>query len=299
MVNNILAENVINVATLQTTATTPSVSIVMRSDTLWKPVLTRRIVVYARSHLIELIFVITLGSVNLLLLGRLFRTHLDRNRIADRNFSKNCLREIQRVSQPEQSLPLRDEPTNPPSAAAPSPEDSILDSQGLLILRQLFGDGDDFDLFVSESPDPVHPADHAHEVMPRPSMWRTVTLHVGRVPEVICRSEFVLMLKERFGSWKLLEVQFLPGLKAQLTFDSEEACVIIEKNTKSDIGGYPCQVVGGRGVRGGKMSSFSTLAMNWTMRPSKWPYSVLVRCTLCATSITRIPLFIPGRTLFT
>ena len=98
------------------------------------------------------------------------------------------------------------------------------------------------------------------------------------------------MLKERFASWKLLEVQFLPGLKAQLTFDSEEARVIIEKNTKSDIGGYPCQVVGG-GVRGGKMSSFSTLAMNWTMRPSKWPYSVLVRCTLCATSITRILLF--------
>ena len=58
------------------------------------------------------------------------------------------------------------------------------------------------------------------------------------------------MLKERFASWKLLEVQFLPGLKAQLTFDSEEARVIIEKNTKSDIGGYPCQVVGGGGPRG-------------------------------------------------
>lgn len=167
---------------------------------LRKPVLTRSFVVYARSHLIELIFVLTLGSVNLLLLGGLLRTHLDRNRIADRNFSKNCLLEIQRVSQPEQSLPSRYEPTNPPSAAAPNPEDSILDSQGLLVLRQLFGDGDDFDLFVSESPDPVHPADHAHEVMPHPSMRRTVTFHVGQVPEVISRSEFVHMLKEGFGS---------------------------------------------------------------------------------------------------
>ena len=201
MVNNILAENVINAATLQTTVTTPSVSIVTRSDTLQKPVLTRSFVVYARSHLFALIFVLTLGSVNLLLLGRLLRTHLlDRNRIADRNFSKNCLPEIQHVSQAEQSLPLRDKPTNPPSAVAPNPEDSILDSQGLHVLRQLFGDGDDFDLFVSESPNPVHPADHAHEVMPCPSMRRTVTLHVGRVPEVICCSEFVHMLKECFGS---------------------------------------------------------------------------------------------------
>ena len=40
------------------------------------------------------------------------------------------------------------------------------------------------------------------------------------------------------------------GLKTQLTFDSEEARVIIEKNTKSDISGYPCQVVGGGGPRG-------------------------------------------------
>lgn len=43
----------------------------------------------------------------------------------------------------------------------------------------------------------------------------------------------------------------MPGLKAQLTFDSEEARVIIEKNTKINIGGYPCQVVGrGGALRG-------------------------------------------------
>ena len=55
--------------------------------------------------------------------------------------------------QHEQSLPPRDEPANPPSTAATDSEDLILDSQGLLILRQLFGDDDeDFDLSASESP---------------------------------------------------------------------------------------------------------------------------------------------------
>lgn len=55
--------------------------------------------------------------------------------------------------QHEQSLPPRDEPTNPPSTAATDSED-FLDSQGLLILRQLFGDDDeDFDLSASEFPD--------------------------------------------------------------------------------------------------------------------------------------------------
>lgn len=89
--------------------------------------------------------------------------------------------------------------------------------------------------------------------MPRPSMRRTVTLYVGRVPEVVSRPELVHMLKEQFGSWKLLAVQFLPGLKAQLTFDSEEARMMIERNTEIDTGGYPCRVVGvGGGSEGGK-----------------------------------------------
>ena len=87
--------------------------------------------------------------------------------------------------------------------------------------------------------------------MPRPSMRKTVTLHIGRVPEVVSRSDLVRMLKERFGSWKLLAVQFLPGFKAQLTFDSEEARVIIEKNSEIEVDGYPCRVVGG-GSEGGK-----------------------------------------------
>ena len=74
--------------------------------------------------------------------------------------------------------------------------------------------------------------------MPRPAMRRTVTLHVGRVPELISRSEFVHMLKQHFGSWKLLGVQFLPGLKAQL------------------IGGYSCRVVGGGGSERGNVLVF-------------------------------------------
>lgn len=88
--------------------------------------------------------------------------------------------------------------------------------------------------------------------MPRSSMRRTVTLHVGQVPEVVSRPELVHMLKERFGSWKLLAVQFFPGLKAQLTFYSKEARVMIERNTEINIGGYPCRVVGGGGSEGGK-----------------------------------------------
>ena len=48
----------------------------------------------------------------------------------------------------------------------------------------------------------------------------------------------------------------MPHLKAQLTFDSVEARVIIEKNTEIDIGGYPCRVVGGGGVRGKKCPRF-------------------------------------------
>ena len=56
-------------------------------------------------------------------------------------------------------MPSRDEPTNPPSASALDADDSILDSQGLVILRQLFGDDDDdFEFSTSEAPDPTDTA---------------------------------------------------------------------------------------------------------------------------------------------
>lgn len=48
--------------------------------------------------------------------------------------------------------------------------------------------------------------------MPRPAMRRTVTLRVGRIPQAVTRSELVRMLAERFGTWSLLAVQFLPGM---------------------------------------------------------------------------------------
>ena len=81
--------------------------------------------------------------------------------------------------------------------------------------------------------------------MPRPAMRRTVTLRVGRIPQAVTRSELVRMLAERFGTWSLLAVQFLPGMRVQLTFDSEEAKASIERNAEVEIEGYPCQVVGG------------------------------------------------------
>ena len=82
-------------------------------------------------------------------------------------------------------------------------------------------------------------------VMPRPAMRRTVTLRIGRIPQVVSRPELIRMLAERFGTWKLLAVQFLPGLRVQLTFDSVEAKTSIERQSEVEIEGYPCQVVGG------------------------------------------------------
>ena len=82
-------------------------------------------------------------------------------------------------------------------------------------------------------------------VMPRPAMRRTVTLRVGRIPQVVSRPELIRMLAERFGTWKLLAVQFLPGMRVQLTFDSVEAKTSIERHPEVEIEGYPCQVVGG------------------------------------------------------
>ena len=76
-------------------------------------------------------------------------------------------------------------------------------------------------------------------------MRRTVTLRVGRIPQVVSRPELIRILAEHFGTWKLLVVQFLPGMRVQLTFDSVEAKTSIEQQSEVDTEGYPCQVVGG------------------------------------------------------
>ena len=55
------------------------------------------------------------------------------------------------------------------------------------------------------------------------------------------------MLAERFGTWALLAVQFLLGMRVQLTFDSEEAKTSIERHSEIEVEGYPWQVVGGGG----------------------------------------------------
>ena len=81
--------------------------------------------------------------------------------------------------------------------------------------------------------------------MPRNALRRSVTLRIGRIPQDVSRPELIRMLTERFGTWKLLAVQFLPGMRVQLTFDSVEAKTSIERQSQVEIEGYPCQVVGG------------------------------------------------------
>ena len=76
-------------------------------------------------------------------------------------------------------------------------------------------------------------------VMPCPTMRRTVMLRVGRIPQVVSRPELIRILAERFGTWKLLALQFLPGMRVQLTFDSVEAKTSIERQSEVDIEGYP------------------------------------------------------------
>lgn len=52
------------------------------------------------------------------------------------------------------------------------------------------------------------------------------------------------LLRERFKTWVLKAVQFLPSMCAQLTFDSAEAKLAIEKNESIFIGGHKCPVLG-------------------------------------------------------
>ena len=70
-------------------------------------------------------------------------------------------------------------------------------------------------------------------------------LRIGRIPQVVSRPELIRMLADRFGTWKLLAVQFFPGLRVQLTFDSMEAKTSIEHQSEVETEGYPYQVVGG------------------------------------------------------
>ena len=85
--------------------------------------------------------------------------------------------------------------------------------------------------------------------MPRASMAKTVTLLVKEIPQDLPRVALVGLLRERFNTWVLKAVQFLPGMRAQLTFDSAEAKLAIEKKESIFINGHKCPVLGG-GPRG-------------------------------------------------
>ena len=85
--------------------------------------------------------------------------------------------------------------------------------------------------------------------MPRASMAKTVTLLVKEIPQDLSRVALVGLLREHFKTWVLEAVQFLPDMRAQLTFDSAEAKLAIEKNESIFINGHKCPVLGG-GPRG-------------------------------------------------
>ena len=80
--------------------------------------------------------------------------------------------------------------------------------------------------------------------MPRASMAKTVTLLVKEIPQDLSRVALVGLLREHFKTWVLEAVQFLPDMRAQLTFDSAEAKLAIEKNESIFIGGHKCPVLG-------------------------------------------------------
>ena len=52
--------------------------------------------------------------------------------------------------------------------------------------------------------------------MPRASMAKTVTLLVKEIPQDLSRVALVGLLCERFKTWVLKAVQFLPAMHAQL-----------------------------------------------------------------------------------
>ena len=81
--------------------------------------------------------------------------------------------------------------------------------------------------------------------MPRASMAKTVTLLVKEIPQDLSRVALVGLLCERFKTWVLKAVQFLPAMRAQLMCDSVEAKLAIEKNESIFIGGHNCPVLVG------------------------------------------------------
>ena len=80
-------------------------------------------------------------------------------------------------------------------------------------------------------------------------MAKTVTLLVKEIPQDLSRVALVGLLRECFNTWVSKAVQFLLGMRAQLTFDSAEAKLAIEKNKSIFIGGHKCPVLGS-GPRG-------------------------------------------------
>ena len=129
--------------------------------------------------------------------------------------------------------------------------------------------------------------------MTRPAMHRTVTLRVGRIPEAVSQPELIRMLAERFGTWALLAVQFLPGMRVQLTFDSEEAKTLIECHSEIEVEGYPCQVVGEGGL-GWNLFLSSISPMSWTMAWCRPKCRSLGKWGAFTTNCTLTPWFILG-----
>ena len=81
--------------------------------------------------------------------------------------------------------------------------------------------------------------------MPRGGFKRTVTLDLERFPSSTSRVNIVKAIKDRFAGYTVLSVQFVPGNRAQVTFDRAEHKEFIETLETVSFGDVECRVVGG------------------------------------------------------
>lgn len=84
--------------------------------------------------------------------------------------------------------------------------------------------------------------------MPRGAFKRTVTLELERFPASVSCVDIVKAIKDHFVGYTVLSVEFIPGNRAQVTFDCAEHKEFIETLETVSFGDVECRVVGGGGA---------------------------------------------------